>query len=194
MQIVCLGDPVLRIESRKLSVEEIVSPEIQALIESMRGFMRENLGIGLAAPQIGKSIQLIVYEDIDQSHLTPEQIKERKRYPVAFHVIINPRLILDEKSPIAEFYEGCLSIPGYMGLVPRAESVSVECLNERGEPVIIHATGWYARGLQHEIDHLHGILYTDRMIPSTFTTIENYAKYHKVFTRSGKDCHSNINP
>jgi peptide deformylase len=165
-------------------LNEIASPDIQALIESMKKYMRESLGIGLAAPQIGKSIQLIVYEDVDQSHLTSEQIKERKRYPIPFHVLINPRLIIDEGSAIMQFYESCLSIPDYAGMVPRSESVRVECLNERGELVVINADGWYARSLQHEIDHLHGILYTDRMIPSTFTTMGNYLKFKKIDVRS----------
>jgi peptide deformylase len=83
-------------------------------------------------------------------------------------VIVNPKLVLDDGAqPV--FYEGCLSVAGFMARVPRASSVRVEALNDRGEPVSIAASGWYARILQHEIDHLDGTLYIDRMDTRTFT-------------------------
>lgn len=179
LDIVQAGDPVLRKPARDLSCEEILNPEIQALIETMKLTMRAAPGVGLAAPQIGKSIQLAVIEDMDQSFLTAEQIKEHNRYPVPFHVIINPRLYIEESSIQVEFFEACLSISHYMSIVSRAETVRVECLNERAEPVVIHAKGWYARILQHEIDHLNGILYIDRALLSTFTTKENHSKLWK---------------
>ena len=141
--------------------------------------MRDTLGVGLAAPQIGEAIQLVVIEDMDQSHLTSQQIAERHRYPVPFHVIINPRIFIDKEAAWKEFFEGCLSVPSVMGVVPRAESVCVEYLNERAEPVTIRAEGWYARILQHEIDHLNGVLFIDRAILSTLTTEENYVRLWK---------------
>ena len=178
LDIVQAGDPVLRQVARDLSVEEILSPEIQELIQAMKATMRAAPGVGLAAPQIGKSIQLAVIEDVEHSHLTPEQIEERGVTVVPFHVIINPRIYLDETKK-AEFFETCLSISELMGVVPRALSVRVECLNEKAEPIVIHAKGWYARILQHEIDHLNGTLYIDRVLLPTLMSQENYMKHWK---------------
>lgn len=112
---------------------------------------------------------------MDHSHLTSEQIATRDRHKVPFHVIINPRLYLEEGEP-TEFFEGCLSVPDILGVVPRAKSVRVECLNEKAEPVVIHAKGWYARILQHEIDHLNGTVFLDRAVMSCATTTDNYVK------------------
>ncbi len=179
LDIVQVGHPVLRRTARELSVEEIKSPEIQDLIAKMKATMRAAPGVGLAAPQIGRSLQIAVIEDMDHSHLTPEQLAKRDRHPVPFHVIINPRLFIEESTENPEFFEGCLSVPDFVGVVPRAESVRVECLNERGEPVSIQAKGWYARILQHEIEHLSGHLYIDKVQLRTLTTIENYIKLHK---------------
>ena len=179
LDIVQVGHPVLRQIARELSVEEIVSPEIQELIEIMKATMRAAPGVGLAAPQIGKPLQLAVIEDVDHSHLNAEQLAVRDRYPVPFHVVINPRLYIEESTDNAEFFEGCLSVPEFVGIVPRAKSVRVECLNERGKPVVIQAKGWYARILQHEIDHINGTLYIDKAQLPTLITTENYVKLYK---------------
>jgi peptide deformylase len=84
---------------------------------------------------------------------------------------------VDESAGFAEFFEGCLSLPGFTAIVPRALSVRVECLNERVEPMTIHAHGWHARILQHEIDHLRGTMYIDRMLARTFMGRENFERY-----------------
>ena len=175
LKIVQAGDPVLRQQGRPLTRNEILSPSIQHLIELMREAMHEAPGVGLAAPQIGESIQLAVIEDSPEylAHLSAEQLARLQRAAVPFHVIINPKLtFLDDAS--AQFFEGCLSVEGYQAVVDRALNVRVECLNERGEEVTINAHGWYARILQHEIDHLNGILYIDRMKTRTLTTAENF--------------------
>lgn len=177
LAIVTYGTPVLRQPARSLSVEEILSPEIQTLIEEMKITMRAAPGVGLAAPQIGKNLQLAVIEDMDHSHLTPQQLKDRNRNKVPFHVVINPTLSLTGNT--VEFFEGCLSIPNCVGLVPRSDSVRVECLNEKAEPVMIEAEGWYARILQHEIDHLNATLFIDRSWLPTLMTEENYVKFFK---------------
>lgn len=181
LKIVQVGDPVLRQRARELQKEEILSPYIQDLIKDMTQTMRNAPGVGLAAPQIGIPIQLIVIEDRieSQSHLTPEQLKERDRSPVPLHVVINPKIYFDDSTAPVEFFEGCLSISGFYGLVPRAASVRVECLNEQAEPVVIEAKGWYARILQHEIDHLNGMLYIDRASTRTLTTGPNFEKHWK---------------
>ena len=178
LNIVQAGDPVLRKKGRELTKEEIRSPRIQTLIELMRETMREAPGVGLAAPQIGESIQLAVIEDradyIDD--IPAEKLAELQRAAVPFHVIINPKLSLIGDSS-AQFFEGCLSVEGYQAVVDRALNVRVECLNERGEEITINAHGWYARILQHEIDHLNGTLYIDRMKTRTLTTTENAFRY-----------------
>jgi peptide deformylase len=178
LEIVQAGDPILRRQSRALTKEEISSPSIQQLIELMREAMREAPGVGLAAPQIGESIQLAVIEDRPAyiANLSAEELAERQRSAIPFHVIINPKLsILDNSS--AAFFEGCLSVTGFLAVVDRAVNVRVECLNERGEEVTINAQGWYARILQHEIDHLNGTLYVDRMKTRTLTTAENMLRF-----------------
>ena len=180
LEIIQAGNPVLRQRARPLSVAEIRTREFQKLIEAMRTCMHEAPGVGLAAPQVGLGLQFAVIEDREEYHkdVSQDLLKERERRPVPFHVIINPVLefIGDEK---AEFFEGCLSLPGLTALVERARAVRVKCLDERGEPNVIEASGWYARILQHEIDHLDGSLYIDRMQTRSFTTMENLAEFWK---------------
>lgn len=178
LEIMKAGDPVLRKIARNLSEDEIKSDVIQQLILDMRDYMHESRGCGLAAPQIGESIQLLIIEDRMLSAQTtpPDLIAMQDRHPVPFHVLINPRIIEQDGEPI-EFFEGCLSVPGFCALVPRFPNVRVECLNEKGEPGVIDAKGWYARILQHEIDHCYGNLYVDRMVPGSLMTSENQVRY-----------------
>lgn len=178
LEIVQTGDPVLRRQGRWLNRADITSPQIQELIELMRDTMREAPGVGLAAPQIGESIQLAVIEDRAEylADMSTEQLAKYQRSPVPFHVIINPKLTVVGNSSV-EFYEGCLSVEGFTAIVDRALNVRVECLNEKGEEVTINAHGWYARILQHEIDHLNGTLYIDRMKTRTFSTAENMFRF-----------------
>ena len=156
--------------------DEIRSKDIQDLIGHMRDTMRDAPGVGLAAPQIGESLQITVIEDKSeyQKGLTAEQLSERQRVPIDFHAIINPQIDL-LVPPDVSFYEGCLSIPRLMAMVARSSSVRVTCLDERGEQRVIEAAGWYARILQHEIDHLRGRLYTDTCA-RTLTTIDNHQR------------------
>lgn len=178
--IVQAGNPILRQRALSLTVEQIRGREIQKLIESMRACMHGAPGVGLAAPQVGLALQLAVIEDREEYHkdVSEALLQERERRPVPFHVIVNPVLeeVGDEK---AEFFEGCLSLSGFSALVPRARAVRVSCLDERGEPKVIEASGWYARILQHEVDHLDGTLYVDRMRARSFTTMENLAEFWK---------------
>jgi peptide deformylase len=174
------GEPVLRQKARALSRDEILGRTIQELIESMRETMHDAPGVGLAAPQIGMSVQLVVVEDQPRflEKISPEELAERERSAVPFHVLINPAITASGSEPV-EFFEGCLSVAGFTAMVPRAREVRVECLNERAERVVIDATGWYARILQHEIDHLQGALYIDRMNPRSFSTLDNHTRYGK---------------
>ena len=177
LKIVQTGDPVLRRIARTLSLDEIRSEWTTRLIEEMRDTMRAAPGVGLAAPQIGESIQLAVIEDrIDYTRdVSSEELAKRQRSPVDFHVIVNPKISIIGDATV-DFFEGCLSVEGFVAKVPRATNVRVEYLNERAEPIIINAEGWYARILQHEIDHLNGTLYIDRMETRTFSTVENISR------------------
>ena len=183
LTIVQTGDPVLRQIARPLSVDEIRSDATRRLIEEMRETMRAAPGVGLAAPQIGESIQLAVIEDrIDYTKdVSSEELAARQRSPVDFHVIINPKISIVGEATV-DFFEGCLSVEGFVAIVRRAANVRVECLNERAEPITITAQGWYARILQHEIDHLNGTLYIDRMQTRSFTTTENVDRFWKSWT------------
>ena len=180
LKITTVGESVLRQPARPLTVAEIHSAEIQQLIRHMRETMNDAPGVGLAAPQVGFPLQLVVIEDKQEyfAGLTAEQIAERERQPVPFHVIINPVLQQQSTADI-EFFEGCLSVPGFTAIVPRSRQVRVECLDETGAPRVIEASGWYARILQHEADHLHGTLYLDRMESRTFCSLNIHARLWK---------------
>jgi peptide deformylase len=180
MKIVNVGETVLRSEARPLIPEEIASARIRELIEHMRETLSDAPGVGLAAPQIGEPLQLAIIEDKMeyQANLTELELADRGRRPVPFHVLINPEIQL-LPSPNVVFFEGCLSLPGFLGMVPRAQKVSVTALNQFGESVHIEAEGWYARILQHEIDHLKGTLYIDRMWIRSFCSLDNYNKHWK---------------
>jgi len=180
LQIIQVGEEVLRGQARDLSREEILSAAIQELIEEMRKTMRTAPGVGLAAPQVGMPLQLAVIEDRKEYHakLAAERLAERQRKPIPFHVLINPRIVALADETVELFY-GCLSVPGYAAVVPRARAVTVEFLDERAERRRVDGAGWYARILQHEIDHLNGVLYVDRMRNRTFTTVENLERVWK---------------
>ncbi len=179
LKIVQAGEPVLRAAALPLTPDEICSREVQELIEWMRETMRDAPGVGLAAPQVGVSLQLAVIEDrIElQQSLTPERLAERGRRPVPFQVLINPRIRTSGAE--VEFFEGCLSVADFCALVPRPLEVQVDCLDHLGRPVSFQAEGWHARIVQHEVDHLRGTLYVDRMRSRSLTTIENLSRYWK---------------
>ena len=179
---------MLREKARELSREEILSDRTRGLITFMHETLRDAPGVGLAAPQIGEGIQLAIIEDLAEysRDLPPEEVAARERTPVPFHVIINPQIVSYGGQKV-EFFEGCLSLAGFMGLVPRSRKVVVECLDEEAKPRTIRASGWYARILQHEIDHLNGTIYIDRMDTRTFASVENYKRYGAVNRRASSD-------
>jgi peptide deformylase len=178
LKIVQAGHPVLRQKARPLTVDELRGPDMARLIEEMRETMRDAPGVGLAAPQIGLPIQLVVIEDqpayIERGD--PDQMKARERTAVPFQVLANPRLTIVDPDPV-ELFEGCLSVADFMMIVPRVRAVRVDALDHRGEPVTLSMQGWSARILQHEIDHLRGVLCIDRMRSRTLTTSRNCARY-----------------
>jgi len=148
-EIVTLPDPVLRRKARK--VAELGS-EVQTLIDDMIETMREEPGVGLAANQVGVSWRVIVVEYGDD---------EDEDAPAKLYVVVNPEVTRLSKEMVVGT-EGCLSIPGYAGNVERHASLTVKGMNRRGQPLTIKAKGWLARIFQHEVDHLDGIVFTDR--------------------------------
>lgn len=180
LKIVQAGEPVLRQTARPLTPEEIAHPAIQELIVHMRDTMRDAPGVGLAAPQIGLGLQLAVVEDRPDylTGINPELLAQRERQPVPFMVLINPKIV-EYSDETVEFFEGCLSVAGFSALVKRSRRVAVEFLDERAQPRRIEAYGWFARILQHEIDHLQGFLYIDRMATRSFTNLDNMGRHWK---------------
>ena len=142
--------------------------------------MQDAPGVGLAAPQVGASLQVAVIEDREEllCGLPEQELAEKERQPVPFHVIINPEITLLGED-WADFYEGCLSLSGFSAAVPRARRIRIACLDENAGSRSIEASGWYARMLQHEIDHLQGTLYIDRMDSRTFTSLDNWGRFWK---------------
>jgi peptide deformylase len=180
LKIVQTGHPVLRSHARRVGADEILTDDFQRLIHDMRETMRDAPGVGLAAPQVGVSLQLAVIEDRQEllSSMPPEELAEKERQPIPFHVLINPELTLVGEERVS-LYEGCLSVSGFSAVVTRARKVQVRFFDERGEVRSVTASGWYARILQHEIDHLRGTLYLDRMNSLSFTSLENWNRYWK---------------
>ncbi len=180
LKIVQAGEPVLRQTARPLTPEEIAHPAIQELIVHMRDTMRDAPGVGLAAPQIGLGLQLAVVEDRPDylTGINPELLAQRERQPVPFMVLINPKIV-EYSDETVEFFEGCLSVAGFSALVKRSRRVAVEFLDERAQPRRIEDYGWFARILQHEIDHLQGFLYIDRMATRSFTNLDNMGRHWK---------------
>ncbi len=176
--VVQAGHPVLRAVAAPVERARLGSKELGALVQKMVAVMRAAPGVGLAAPQIGVGLQLIVLEDAEalMAKLTPPERALRGRVPYPLQVLINPKLrfVGDER---ATFFEGCLSVKGYMALVERALSVEVTGLDEHGNDVAFTVSGWPARILQHEIDHLNGTLYVDRMMTRTFCCNEEASRW-----------------
>jgi peptide deformylase len=152
--IVRLGHPALRTPAEPVPEERISEGEIQQLIDDMLETMLDAHGVGLAATQLGLGIQLFVYSAIDTEHPDPGDGE--------LHALINPAL-----EPIAGElvydWEGCLSIPDLRGLVPRHPEVRIHALDRHGEPVDRRVSGYEARIVQHEYDHLNGVTFLDRM-------------------------------
>lgn len=154
-QIVHLPEPILRKKAKPVTE---FNKELQTLIDDMFETMRDAPGVGLAAPQINLPMQLAVVEYAEGEEDEENEGKEIKKKTI---VLINPEIVKvsDEK---VMGVEGCLSIPGLVGEVERHESIQVKALNRHGQPVKHKVSGWMARIFQHEIDHLNGVLFTDK--------------------------------
>lgn len=158
-QIVNVPDPILR---RKAKPVTKFDKNLQTLIDDMIETMREAPGVGLAAPQINISEQLTVieYSEADEEDES-EESEDKPEKPKKLYVLINPEIVKVSEEKVLGI-EGCLSMPGLHGEVERHSAVQVKALNRHGKPQKIKVDGWMARIFQHEIDHLNGVLFTDR--------------------------------
>ena len=152
-EVLRMGHPVLR--ERAQPVEAFDTAELHALVADMKETMAAMNGAGLAAPQIGESRRVVIFG-----------VEGNPRYPdaeeVPFTVLVNPKLTLLTRD-VEEGWEGCLSVPGMRGVVPRYTKLRYTGFDERGNPIDRVAEGFHARVVQHEVDHLDGILYPMRM-------------------------------
>ena len=164
LKIAKLGNPILRKIAAPIDPREIKSLEMQGLIDEMFEVMYDEPGIGLAAPQVSRSIQLVVMGCKDEGGF-PET------------VLINPSIVYYGPEQ-AETWEGCLSVDGLRGKVTRPSVVRVKALDRKGKPLDIEATGLYAVCIQHELDHLIGKVFLDRMTDlSTLTQLHEFQQY-----------------
>lgn len=174
LKVARLGHPALRARARALDPAEIRSPAVQQLIDDLFETMHEYQGVGLAAPQVHQSVRLFV-AGFPPSREGREGDSERERVPEI--TLINPE-VKPEGPETVEDWEGCLSIPDIRGRVPRARRVIVRAYDRRGKLIELRAAGFTARVIQHETDHLDGVLFVDRM-PSfeTLTFLDEFGRY-----------------
>src|SRR3954468_18180287 len=171
LKVAHMGHPVLRTKARPIAPNDLKHPALQNLIEDMLDTMAEYHGVGLAAPQIHESLRLFVaaideVDEDDESDAHPE--------PVA---VINPEIIV-VGSDVVEDWEGCLSIPDIRGRVPRAREIKVRAMDRTGARIELSAHDFPARVIQHETDHLDGVLFFDRMKSlASMTFLDEYSRY-----------------
>jgi peptide deformylase len=179
LPIVECGDPMLRRPADRVDPADLGTAQMQHLIAQMRATMEDAPGVGLAAPQVGVPIQLALIQDGPErwSHLSDDELAARERSALPFAVLVNPAVLPVDEDGEASFYEGCLSVPGLTGVVARHRTIRVEALDEHGMPVDRVLRGWPARIVQHEVDHLRGILYLDRVETRSLSTSDNYASH-----------------
>lgn len=176
LKVARLGHPVLRRVAEPVSPSELRSPQVQSFIDDMVETMREYNGAGLAATQVHTLKQIAVIE-----------VHKNPRYPEApeipLTVIVNPQ-ITPLTQEMEEGWEGCLSIPDLRGMVPRYTELRFQALDRHGEPLDLIAKDFFARVIQHETDHLNGLVYLDRM--TNFSTLTHLAEWSKYWLGSAE--------
>jgi peptide deformylase len=182
LKVARMGHPVLRTRARAIDVGEVKSPRIQQLIDDMFETMTEYQGVGLAAPQVHASVRLFV---AGFAPAPGDEDDEMERVPLM--ALINPEItpVGDET---VEDWEGCLSIPDVRGRVPRARQIVVRALDRRGKRIELRASNFTARVIQHETDHLDGVLFVDRMKSfETLTFLDEFGRYWSERAASVKE-------
>jgi peptide deformylase len=182
LKIARMGHPVLRAKTRPLHPSEIRTPKIQQLIDDMFETMKEYQGVGLAAPQVHESLRLfvagfppVVEDDGDGEDEDRDEDEDEEDVPLM--AVINPEIEAVTRE-LVEDWEGCLSIPDIRGRVPRARQILVRAYDRMGKKIEIQASGFTARVIQHETDHLDGVLFFDRMKSfQSLTFLDEYGRY-----------------
>lgn len=168
LKVARMGHPVLRTKARAVDRSDIKSAPLQKFIDDMLDTMAEYHGVGLAAPQVHEGLRIFV------ASLDAGDDGDQRTEP---QVIINPEISI-VGSDVVEDWEGCLSIPDVRGRVPRAREITVRALNRHSERIQLSAHDFAARVIQHETDHLDGILFFDRMRSfETLTFLDEYSRY-----------------
>ena len=183
LSILQYGEPILRTKGKRV---EKIDQRIRELVENMIETMHAANGVGLAAPQIDESLQLTVL-DVSQVEDRPTTMKLNGKdldpttaMPL---VLINPQIDLGGETEMGT--EGCLSFPEITGEIERAKSITVRAQNLEGEPIEIETSGFLARAIQHEVDHLNGILFIDRMSSAAKTSLSSKLKRLQKETQRG---------
>jgi peptide deformylase len=173
LKVARMGHPVLRTPARAIDVGEVKSARIQQLIDDMFETMNEYQGVGLAAPQVHEGIRLFVAGF--ERHAGDGDEDPGDRVPLM--ALINPEISVVGEDTV-EDWEGCLSIPDIRGKVPRARNIVIRAIDRRGKRVEVRASGFTARVIQHETDHLNGVLFVDRMASfQSLTFLEEFSRY-----------------
>jgi len=171
LKIARLGHPIIRSEADPVLAEQLPLPGIQQVIDNMVETMRDANGVGIAAPQVHVSQQIIVIEVSPDNPRYPNQVE------VPLTILINPKII-EHGEELENGWEGCLSVPDLRGLVPRWSYVKVRGLDRAGKDVQFEAHGFHARVVQHEVDHLKGHVFLDRLPDlSSLTHLREYEQY-----------------
>jgi peptide deformylase len=176
LKVARLGHPVLRAKALPVPADAIRSAPIQRLIDDMFETMREYAGIGLAAPQVHEGLRLFVAGV--RAGAVSEVLADDVEMP--FITIINPQITVVDSTEAAG-WEGCLSIPDIRGMVPRPSEIRVTALNRDAQPITFTASGLSARVIQHEADHLDGVLFFDRM--TSFGSLTFLDEYRRFWTK-----------
>ncbi|MGO2037268.1 MAG: peptide deformylase [Brevibacterium sp.] len=171
--IVEAGDPILRSPTRPFD-GQVDDGELATLAEVMRATMLAAPGVGLAGPQLGIGLSMFVAED--PGSLDPEVAKVRQRHPMPLRVVLNAEYERAGSEDVA-FFEGCLSIPGYQAVVARPREIDLRGLDLDGNPLAEVVTGWSARIVAHETDHLSGILFLDKAEMRSLATNTSVARF-----------------
>ena len=174
LKVARMGHPVLRARARALEPAEIKSPHIQTFIDDLIETMMEYRGVGLAAPQVHESLRVFVALLTEDRTVAGEDEEPEASDAI---VVINPELMVVDPQ-VVEDWEGCLSVPDIRGRVPRVREISVRALGRRAQPLDLRMADFPARVIQHETDHLDGVLFFDRMRDfGSLTFREEYGKY-----------------
>ena len=173
LKIARLGNPKIRHGAKLVSLDELQSPDIQKFIQDLVETMRDAHGVGIAAPQVHVSKQVIAVE------VSPDNPRYPNQSAIPLVVLVNPKIV-QYVQEMENGWEGCLSVPDLRGRVPRWTRVKVQALDRHGQELEFDAQGFYARVIQHEVDHLQGQVFLDRLSDlSTLTYLREYEQYWK---------------